>query len=84
MSEQREQIERVRGRIGALVCEFARYWGTFDTFGIEALQKYIDDRTTAAPASPDRILRDLRQRGELDYVVVNRRQALYQFTKLPA
>ena len=32
-----------------------------------------------APDSPGRILRELRLNGRLDYVVLNRRQSLYQF-----
>ena len=32
-----------------------------------------------APDSPGRILRLLRQEGKLNYVVINRRNSLYQF-----
>jgi len=35
-----------------------------------------------APDSPGRILRELRLRGWLNYVVINRRQSLYQFRSL--
>jgi hypothetical protein len=34
---------------------------------------------TTAPDSPGRILRELRLTGKLNYVVINRRQSLYQF-----
>jgi hypothetical protein len=33
-----------------------------------------------APDSPSRILRDLRRRGLVDYVVVSRAQSLYRVT----
>jgi len=35
-----------------------------------------------APDSPGRILRELRQIGQLNYLVVNRRQSLYRFLVL--
>ena len=81
---QESEIRRVRGRIGPLVIDFARLVGTGKEFGIEQLQSYILSQAVAAPASPDRILRDLRQRGLLDYVVVSRRGAVYRFTVVPA
>jgi hypothetical protein len=37
----------------------------------------------AAPASADRILRDLRQKGVIDYKVLGRRASLYAVTRLP-
>lgn len=49
-------------------------------FFIEELRKQIVDRKDikAAPASPDRILRDLRQRKVINYRVVSRSRSLYE------
>lgn len=81
--EQKRQLARVRGHIAESVLEYARMVGTGATFSVESLQRFVRGRARAAPASPDRILRDLRRRGELDYVVVSRTNALYRFTKVP-
>lgn len=50
------------------------------TFHADELRSYVIERVPdIAPASPDRILRELRLLGRLHYVVLNRRQSLYQF-----
>ena len=77
-------LARVSGRIARHVVAFAQTKGTFHPFGIEVLQEYVRRHATIAPASPDRVLRDLRHRGVLDYVVIDRSIALYQFTRVPA
>lgn len=85
MTEQEENKTRVRDRIGKLIREF--YYmrrNVGGEFRAEELRTYVLSRDrTIAPASPDRILRDLRQSGELDYEVLNRRASLYRFTYAP-
>jgi hypothetical protein len=79
VSEQRENIERVNAAIREHVIRFiGAHIG--EEFHIEELQRYVHDRVQGyvAPASPDRILRDLRQKGVLDYEVVSRSQSLYK------
>lgn len=75
--EQRENIERVSSRISAAIVEFcsARMG---KQFFIEELRLFVARRTRVAPASPDRILRSLRQQGKLDYKVVSRSKSLYE------
>jgi ribosomal protein S25 len=78
MSEQRQNIERVSTAISNLVVAFLRsHIGK--EFHVESLRQYVFSNVQGyvAPASPDRILRDLRQKGVIDYRVVNRRQSLY-------
>jgi hypothetical protein len=53
-------------------------------FHAEDLRRYVlAVEPEIAPGSPDRILRALRQEGKLDYVVIDRRNSLYQFRALP-
>lgn len=80
MSEQQENLDRVRERIHGSVKAFCLpYAGTLKTFYADQLRRHV--RLTVgevAPGSPDRILRDLRQRQQLDYVVVSRKESLYR------
>ena len=78
----REERSRVRSRIGSLIMEFFRHnnSNTFRTFHMELLRKYVEMGIggKVAPDSPGRIMRQLRQEGFLDYIVVSRRQSLYR------
>lgn len=79
MSDDQEERARVYARIAPLIIEF-RLACLDSTFHAEELRCYVLTRLpSVAPSSPDRILRELRLNGVLDYVVVNRRQSLYQF-----
>lgn len=80
--EQEQNLSRVRSRIAPAVLDFARRCGS-EPFGIEQLQAFVRSRVNVAPASPDRILRDLRARGLIEYEVINRRAALYRITRAP-
>ena len=74
-----EDRERVYARIASVIMAFHEVkWG--QEFHVEDLRRYVRGQVPGiAPDSPGRILRELRLRGELDYVVVNRRQSLYRF-----
>lgn len=75
-SEQIENAERVAGAIGRDVMRFyLTHRGK--RFRMEALRASIG--SGRAPDSAGRILRLLRQKGLLDYEVVNRAQSLYRF-----
>ena len=81
MSEQDENIDRVRGRIGVTVREFVEHAlaSKDPLFHADDLRRVvIAVHGWSAPASADRILRDLRRKGLLNYKVVNRRGSLYQ------
>jgi ribosomal protein S25 len=49
-------------------------------FHVDDLRQHVLGQVAQiAPDSPGRILRLLRERGRLDYIVLNRRQSLYLF-----
>jgi uncharacterized protein YbaR (Trm112 family) len=74
--EQQENIERVSARIGHVVIEFCR---NNQRFHADELRRAVIRETgIAAPASADRILRDLRQKGHISYRVVSRSESLYE------
>lgn len=80
MSIQQENLDRVKANIGEHVSNFVKErWATGQRkFAMRELHDYIFRKTQIAPASPDRILRQLRLDGECDYRVVNRRKSLYE------
>lgn len=49
-------------------------------FTAQELREYVSYRTksTKAPSSPDRVMRDLRKEGKINYQVVNRTKSLYR------
>ena len=77
--EQEAELERVFSQIAGTIADFKETRAN-STFHVEELRRYVLDRfPTIAPDSPGRILRQMRQIGALDYIVINRRQSLYQF-----
>lgn len=79
MTEQTENISRVASEIGSHIIAFIDRHMNQD-FHCEALRQYVYSKVDGyvAPGSPDRILRDLRQKGKVNYSVINRRQSLYR------
>lgn len=77
MTQQTEQIQAVSTKLADAILAFcrARVGKTFFAddlrFHVQALYGKV------APASADRILRDLRARGKLDYTVLNRARSQY-------
>jgi uracil-DNA glycosylase family 4 len=84
MGEQAEELERVSARISAAVFAFLERIGVAGSFHAEALRDWVVSEIRVAPSSADRILRDLRARGSIDYKVLNRRQSLYYILHLGA
>jgi hypothetical protein len=77
-----EERERVYSRIAPIILQFKAEHST-STFHVEDLREYVRRCVPEiAPDSPGRILRELRLQRLLDYVVINRRQSLYQFRVL--
>lgn len=83
MSAQTTQLRRVRSRIGETVLAFCRMYEGLD-FTASMLNDWVVDRMQAAPGSSDRILRDLRQRGDVFYTVVSRAGSIYHMDKVSA
>lgn len=77
--EQRENLERVSSRIGRAIVQFCSERGAGKRFHADELRNHVTAATGInAPASADRVLRDLRQRNKLGYTVVSRRESLYE------
>lgn len=77
--EQRENLERVSSRIGRAIVQFCAERGAGKRFHADELRNHVTAATGInAPASADRVLRDLRQRQKLGYTVVSRRESLYE------
>jgi hypothetical protein len=78
MNEQQENIQRVNAQISQHVAAFLDR-NLNREFHVEELRRYVFDNVQGyvAPASPDRILRDLRQRKIVNYRVVSRSKSLY-------
>lgn len=64
----------------AIAKHIEKFLGTHKEWHVEELRKFVFDQVDGyvAPASPDRILRDLRQKGRVNYVVVSRAKSLYR------
>jgi hypothetical protein len=79
--EQEEHLERVSSRIARAILDYCR---DHRQFHADDLRRAVTNRTgITAPASADRILRDLRQRHVIDYKVLDRRASLYEVTRMP-
>ena len=74
--DQQENLERVSSRIARAVLAFCEVHRRFHA---EELRKFVIRETgISAPGSADRILRDLRKRGLIDYRVLSRRGSYYE------
>jgi hypothetical protein len=73
-------LRRVADAIGASVVAFveARLRLGVPEFTMTDLHQYVAAHHTTAPDSAGRILRDLKQRGRVNYVLVSRRQSRYR------
>jgi hypothetical protein len=78
LNDSQKDRDSVASRISGAILDFVSLHCGL-TFHSAQLHAYVESRCGyIAPGSADRILRLLRQRGALDYSVVNRRQSLYR------
>lgn len=77
--EHSENITRVSQVIGQHVTAFLDAHLNQE-FHVDDLRQYVSAQVGGyiAPASPDRILRDLRQKKKVNYEVVSRSKSLYK------
>lgn len=75
---QPRELARVKSVIAGLILNFFNAREPGDRFHMAELTRFVSAHTTIAPDSAGRILRDMRQAGQLNYTVVNRRSSLYQ------
>lgn len=78
MTVQADELERVSSRIGAAIVGFCQRLGPGGEFYADDLRQHVLNACQSAPASPDRVLRALRQVGKLNYEVVSRSKSLYR------
>jgi len=76
--EQAAQLQRVRGSTAWAISEFFTGLQAGQEFHADDLRRYVAERVSVAPASPDRVMRDMRKRGEIDYTVVSRSDSRYR------
>lgn len=76
MTEQAQQLQRVTLAIGEAVECFVQTHRVWHAADLRAF--VIANFGEVAPGSPDRVLRQLRLRGRIDYQVVSRRDSLYE------
>jgi hypothetical protein len=73
--EQKHHLERVSSKLSALILDFC---DTHPVFRAPELHAFVASRIpSTAPASADRVLRELRKQKRVDYEVANRRGSLY-------
>lgn len=79
---QPEHLARVARRLDGLILAFARdrLATRRPEFHMHELTAWVSRHTPTAPDSAGRILRNLKARGRLLYVVRNRRASLYCLT----
>lgn len=74
---QPEQLARVTGKIADAIIAFCRA-RVGRAFHADDLRRHVASSAQVAPASADRVLRALRQSGQVRYVVVSRAGSLYR------
>lgn len=79
-AEQPHELARVSGKTAGAILKFLRRRlnAGFPEFHADDLRGAVAAELVTAPASCDRILRDLRKAGVVCYEVVNRRASLYR------
>jgi hypothetical protein len=77
--EQKQHLERVSSKLAGLILEFCEQHRTFRWADLHAfIARHIPN---TAPASADRVLRELRKQGRVSYLV-ERRGSLYSINSV--
>ncbi len=88
MTEQSQQLNRVAATAGEAILDFIKSRLADTTlngaFTADQLRNYVNNNVQGgvSPSSADRVLRNLRQQGKLDYLVLNRGKSLYRAVPL--
>ena len=85
MAGNQKYLNTVTARIADSIINYARTH-VREQFHASDLRRFVNTDVGCAPSSADRVLRNLRQMGVVDYTVVNRAQSLYKINavaKLP-
>ena len=83
-AEQSSELARVSHRLSSAILSFARSCVANDEahFFLTDLLAYVSQQVPCAPGSPERVLRDLRAKGQLEYRCKSRRNSLYVITNI--
>lgn len=81
-SIQQIELARCKAAISPLIRAFFQARAIGSQFHMAELTEYVRRLVPTAPDSAGRILRDMRQAGELNYSVVDRRKSLYQIEEV--
>ena len=77
-SDNHMYLDAVSSRIGRAILDFCAGVAG-EEFHADDLRRHVTAAIgVCAPGSADRVLRHLRQKGALDYVVLNRKASLYR------
>jgi hypothetical protein len=81
--DQASHLHRVTSKTSAATtsaatAEFFAKLEVGATFHAQELRDHVAAQVLTAPASPDRVMRKLRQVGEINYELVDRRGSLYR------
>ena len=74
---QRNQLRRVRSRIGDAVREFLRSREGQEFTGSE-LERHVLERCASTPGSATRVMRELRNEGAVQVELLDRSRSLYR------
>jgi hypothetical protein len=72
------ELQRVKLKTADLIQQFFDAHQTGEEFHAEDLHAFVKAKANIAPASADRIMRDMKQSGQVNYEVINRSQSLYR------
>ena len=76
--DQASHLHRVTSKTSVAIAEFFAKLEVGATFHAQELRDHVAAQVLTAPASPDRVMRKLRQVGEINYELVDRRGSLYR------
>jgi hypothetical protein len=77
-SEQQRNLDRVKVSIADVIIEFFEMRRIGDRFFAADLHRFVGSRAQIAPASADRVMRDLRHANVINYCVVSRSRSEYR------
>lgn len=77
-SRQEIELKRVKSKTSDWIKQFFDAHQLGEQFHAEDLHNFVKAKANVAPASADRIMRDMKRSGEINYEVVNRSQSLYR------
>ena len=77
-SQQTVELQRVSNKISYWIQLFFDAHNVGEQFHAEDLHKFVREQANIAPASADRVMRDMKQSGCINYEVPKRSQSLYR------